>query len=51
MHKERLDLLKDYIKTGISPILIEDIPSDLFDDSIVLSYPEPLIMADLPKMI
>ena len=36
MNKERLNLLESYIKTGVAPLLIENIPSDLFSNSVVL---------------
>ena len=36
MNKERLNLLENYIKTGVAPLLIENIPSDLFSNSVVL---------------
>lgn len=36
MNKERLNLLKKYIKSGISPLLIQNIPSNFFDNSVVI---------------
>ena len=36
MNKERLSLLENYIKTGVAPLLVEDIPSNSFSNSVVL---------------
>ncbi len=36
MNKERLNLLENYIKSGINPLLIENIPSSFIDDYVVL---------------
>jgi len=36
MNKERLDLLENYIKSGISPILIQNISSDSFKNSVII---------------
>ena len=36
MNSERLELLKDYIKTGTSPLLIENIPTDIFNNSVII---------------
>lgn len=37
MNKEKLSLLKDYIKAGLSPIFIKNIPSDSFNNSVIIS--------------
>ena len=36
MNKERLNLLENYIKSGINPLLIENIPSSFINDYVVL---------------
>ena len=36
MNKERLSLLENYIKAGISPLLIENIPSASFNHAIII---------------
>jgi len=36
MNKERLDLLENYIRSGISPILIQNISSDSFKNSVII---------------
>lgn len=36
MNKERLELFEIYIKSGINPILMIDIKSEVFDNSVVL---------------
>ena len=36
MNKERLNLLEDYLKIGLSPLLVQDIPSEFFDNSVAL---------------
>lgn len=36
MNKEKMILLDSYIKSGISPILLEDIPVNAFPDAIVI---------------
>lgn len=36
MNKERLSLLENYIKTGVAPLLVEDVPSNSFSNSVVL---------------
>lgn len=36
MNKERLSLLENYIKAGVSPLLVKDISSNLFSNSVVL---------------
>ncbi len=36
MNKERLNLLKSYLKAEISPLLIPDMPSFFFNNSVVL---------------
>ena len=37
MNKENLNLLKKYIQNNISPLLIKDIPLDIFDNSIIIN--------------
>lgn len=37
MNKERLELLTNYIKAGVSPLLIQNIPTDFFSNSVVLN--------------
>jgi len=36
MNKDRLNLLQNYIKAGISPLLIQNIPSDSFNNFVVI---------------
>ncbi len=36
MNKERLNLLENYIKSGVSPLLVQNISSDLFNNSIIM---------------
>lgn len=36
MNKERLSLLEDYIKAGISPLLVQDMPSDSFENAVII---------------
>lgn len=36
MSQERLNLLEKYIQLGISPLLIEDMPMDLFQNKVVI---------------
>ncbi len=36
MNQERLDLLKNYIQSGVSPLLIENIPSNFFRSSVII---------------
>lgn len=36
MNKERFNLLENYIKSGVSPLLVQNIPSNFFDNSIVI---------------
>ena len=36
MNNERLNLLGKYIKYGVSPLLVQNMPSNLFDDSVVV---------------
>ena len=36
MNKERLNLLENYIKAGINPLLIENLPSNFINDYVVL---------------
>lgn len=38
MNKERLDMFNEYIKSGISPILLENIESSIFDSAVILSF-------------
>lgn len=36
MNKDRLNLLESYMQAGISPLLIENIPSTVFDNVVIL---------------
>lgn len=36
MNKERFNLLENYIKSGISPLLVQNIPSNSFKNSVVI---------------
>lgn len=36
MNKERLEMLNEYIKSGITPILIENMPASVFDNATIL---------------
>ena len=36
MNKEKLNLLKNYIINGVSPLLIQNIPSDIFANSVII---------------
>ena len=36
MNKERLNSLETYIKSGIHPLLVKDVPSDIFSNSVIL---------------
>lgn len=36
MNKEKLKIFEDYIKLGISPLLVQNMSTDLFDDSVVI---------------
>lgn len=36
MNKERLNLLQNYVKSGISPLLIQNISSNSFNNSVVI---------------
>lgn len=36
MNKERLEMLNEYIKSGITPILIENMPVSVFDNVTIL---------------
>lgn len=36
MNKTDLNMLKDYLETYVSPLLVEDIPSDFFGDSVII---------------
>ena len=36
MNKERLNLLENCIKAGLSPLLIQNIPSNLFNNSVII---------------
>ncbi len=42
MDNKRIELLKDYIKYGKAPILVENIPSSVFDMAIVLDATCPM---------
>ena len=35
MNKERLNLLENYIKSGVSPLLVQNIPSNSFKNSVI----------------
>ena len=36
MNKDRITLLENYIKTGVAPLLVEGVSSDLFNNSVIL---------------
>lgn len=36
MNRERFNLLENYIKSGISPLLVQNIPSNSFKNSVVI---------------
>lgn len=36
MNKERLNLLENYINSGISPLLVQNVPSNSFNNSVVI---------------
>ena len=36
MNKERLNLLENYIKSGVSPLLVQNIPSNSFNNSVII---------------
>lgn len=36
MNEDRVNLLKEYIKSGVSPLLVQDIPSGFFRHSVVI---------------
>ena len=36
MNEERLSLLENYIKTGVAPLLVVGVPSNLFSNSVIL---------------
>lgn len=36
MNKERISLLENYIKSGVSPLLVQNIPSNSFDNSVII---------------
>lgn len=36
MNKERLNLLENYIKSGVSPLLVQTIPSNSFNNSVII---------------
>lgn len=36
MNKTDLNMLKDYLETYVSPLLVENIPSDFFGDSVII---------------
>jgi len=36
MNKDKLLMLDSYVKAGVSPILLEDIPAEIFEDAIIL---------------
>lgn len=37
MNQERLNLLENYIRAGMSPLLIQNFPSDSFNNSVVIN--------------
>lgn len=36
MSNERLELLKTYIKSGVSPLLVSDVPLSIFENSVII---------------
>ena len=36
MNNERLELFKSYLKAGISPLLVQNIPVNIFDNSVII---------------
>ena len=36
MNKERLNLLENYIKSEVSPLLVQNIPSNSFNNSVII---------------
>ncbi len=36
MNKERLNLLENYIETGVAPLLVPNVPSNAFSNSVIL---------------
>lgn len=36
MNKERLDLLENYIRSGMSPLLVQDMPSAFFSNIVII---------------
>ena len=36
MNKERLNILENYIKSGVSPLLVQNIPSNSFNNSVII---------------
>lgn len=36
MNKERLDLLENYIRSGMSPLLVQDMPSTFFSNIVII---------------
>ncbi len=36
MNKERLAMLDGYIRSGMSPILLEDIPANIFENAVII---------------
>ena len=38
MYKEKLMILDSYLKSGLTNILIEDMPKEIFEDEIIIEY-------------
>lgn len=38
MYKEKLKILDSYLKSGLTNILIEDMPKEIFEDEIILEF-------------
>ncbi len=36
MSNDRLELLKTYIKSGVSPLLVSDVPLSIFENSVII---------------
>ena len=36
MNKDRLSLLENYMQSGISPLLIQNIPATVFDNAVII---------------
>lgn len=37
MNKEKINLLKNYIKSGISPLLVQDVSTNSFENTVVIN--------------